>query len=83
MDNAQQLAQLLAQGQQGQQGQPGQQPGQNPLEWLKSFIRPNTPPGALSNQDPYSAYVLEALDRGENPMQRMEFLSKMGANNGI
>lgn len=70
MDNTQQLAQLLAQ--QGTQNTQG-----NPMEWLKSFIRPNTPPGAMANQDPYSAYVLQALDRGENPIPRMQFLQMM------
>lgn len=78
MENAQQLAQLLAQGQ-------GQQPSQNPMEWLKSFITPNSTAGSLSNQDAYSAYVLQAMERGENPLPRMEYLKQMqmGAENGL
>jgi hypothetical protein len=70
MENAQQLAQLLAQ--QGQQPQTS-----NPMDWLKSFIKPATPAGALANQDPYSAYVLQAIDSGQNPMPRMEYMKMM------
>ena len=69
MDKTQILSQLLAGGQ--------SQPGGSPMDWLKSFIRPDTPPGALANQDPYNDYVLQAMDRGENPMPRMEFLRMM------
>ena len=76
MDNPQILAQLL-------QAQQPQEQGGNPLEWLKSFIKPNSVPGALGNQDAYNAYAENAMLNGEQPMNRMDFLKMMGGQNGI
>ena len=69
MDNNQMLAQLLA--------QQKQKPESSPLDWLKSFVSPNTTAGALGNQDQYNAYAHEQMLNGSQPMGRMEYLKMM------
>lgn len=56
---------------------------QQPTNWLarlKNMVSPTSTAGMLGNQDAYNAHVQQALESGEQPMSRMEFLKAMQSN---
>lgn len=73
MDNNQILAQLLNAPQGGPIGGPVGG-NQDMMEWLKSFVDPQSTGGALANQDAYNAYAEREMTEGRQPLPRPEFL---------
>lgn len=47
---------------------------QTMLDWLKSFIAPNTAPGALKNFDAYQAYMDSEINANRQPLPRDQWL---------
>jgi hypothetical protein len=60
-------------------GQP-QQGGMNWLARLKGMMSPTSPAGILGNQDAYAKHVSQAVEAGQQPMSRMQFLQMIQSN---
>lgn len=56
---------------------------QQPMNWLarlKNAISPTSTAGQMANQDAYAQYVQQAIEAGEQPMSRMQFMQQMQQN---